>query len=196
MTLNFPGPYELRIFYSVDARDHVQKFNVDLTADPDVGTAFSSILAVTKGGGTENLAQVVSDYVGLAVNFLSDTDASFDYAELWKITPFSFDGVYRAAHVIAESGVNATATGPANQVTMTFRTQEGGSARMTLLDTVDTGWKNVSYSQLGAGTAKDLFDYLFSSNSVFLGRDTSYFDAPVKYLVGQNERLFKRVYRS
>jgi|SRR3990172_6090248 len=193
MALNFPGPYDVRIFYTVSAREHVQKLNVSLASTPDPGDPFSGITATTRVGGTRALDDAVDDWVAVIDNYFNSTDASFVRAELWQYETESFDAHFVTTYDISAPGISAIATVPASQVTWTFRTLEGGVMRVTLLDT-QSGVALPDYPPYSSA-AQDVADFVTASDNPWLGRDGSYPFANIAVSYGQNEALFRKVYR-
>jgi len=194
MALNFPGPYELRYFYTVDSRVHQLRHSLQLNDTPSVGDAFSTIIPIERDGdAVTSLNTHVDNFVAVFLPFLSSADGAVNRVELWKYTPSSFDAMYVSVYDISLAGTNVAATIPASQVIWTFRTQEGGILKITILDT--TVGAGISLVPPLPTVAQNIADYINNNNSIVLGRDTSYPFSVVGYYRGQNERLFKRLYR-
>lgn len=193
MAANFPGPYEVRIFYTTQLRQHVMKLNCTLTADPTPGDEFIDITAVTKGGGTRNLELGTLAVVTVVRPFLNTVTGEVNRAELWKYEPESFDSQFISVMDIALAGTAAGATLPATQSIWTFRTIGGGSMRFNILET-DVAPAVTVYPPF-AGRTNDVAVAMLSTNTIFHARDDTFPFAAVAYHPGQNERLFKRIYR-
>lgn len=194
MAQNFPGPYEVRIFYVVSLREHVAKLNVTPSSEPSPGDPFTSISCLDRNGSP----RVLSVQVGLLVdemdNWLNSTDADILRAELWKYEPESFDSSFVSTYDLSVAGASATATVPASQIIWTFRTGAGGSMRFTMLDVVTPPGVSV-YPPYGGITASMAALFL-DDTTVFHARDDSHPFANSGFHPGQNERLFKRIYRT
>lgn len=192
MTTNFPGPYGLRFFYTVDSLDHKQEFNIDLDADPTPGDAFNLMDAIVRGPlvTTKNLQDVVDDWVTLWATRYNDTTAEMTRAELWKYTPMSFNAAYISSYDIGENGTAAGATVLNSEVIYTFRTVEGGVTRIHFEDTISTPGPSLTYTMLTA-SQQAIVDAVLGSENAWLGRDTSQPLAFLQAHPGQNEKLFK-----
>lgn len=199
MTLNFPGPYELRFFYSVNTTPggtlvHQARYSCTLETDPDPGDAFSSFKLNLSGGGTLLASTVADNVQDVLEDFLNSSDATIDYVELWRYTPGTFQAVYVTSYDISGAGTSAVATDPAGQVIFTMRTKSGGIFKVTWLDVVGGYSLPASYADSSA-VAQAVFDY-FSSPTLapFVGRDGAYPFQPLRVFPGQSEFVFKTRY--
>jgi hypothetical protein len=142
---------------------------------------------------TLSLDTVTETYVSLAKVFMSSADADFVTAELWDYEPESFDASFVAAYEIAEAGTSGNATVPASQFMFTFRTQEGGVMKVNLMDAAVSPGQPITPPYTGSTLA---FASMFTDpDAPFLARDTSYPIANIRAYPGQNEALFKKIYR-
>lgn len=199
MVQNFPGPYELRFFYTTPESgltlNHVQRLNLNLTTQPNVGDAFVNINAVTRGGvATPDLATVVEDWLTLIDDEFSTT-VSFPNVELWEYTPLTFDAKFISAYSpTANAGVNAAPTIPAQQSIITFRTAEGGILKINLMETVRSAQQQQSFPT-GTPSINAIATFVTGSTNWILARDTSYPISRLRWLPGRNEALFKKRFR-
>lgn len=191
--INYPGPDELRIIYTVSGLTHTQRLNVDAVGSPAPGTLFNAIELVM-ADGTLQTAQAVTDaWVALLRPFFSTATTDFVRAELWHYEPESFSADYVSAYDIALAGSSGGTYVPAGQVILTFRTTEGGVMKIALMEsTVAAG---ISLTPPYGGINLALANYVIDENAPFLGRDTSYPFANIAYHPGQNEAVFKRRFR-
>ena len=194
MAFNYPGPYEVRIYYSTTNRMHVQKLNCAVTNNPAIGDAFSTILVQPHSGAPIALSTGVDAYILLVKALYAAADATFIRAELWHYTPGTFDSYYISTYVLGVAGTAAAATFPSGQVVLTFRTVEGGIMRLSLMETVSLSGVT-QYAPYGAGSVKNLTDYIIGSTGWILARDTSFPVANYAFHPGGNEALFKKIYR-
>lgn len=196
MSLNFPGPYTVKIFYDVAGYDHVLNLNVAFATPPAVGALFSAIYPLTDLGTTS--AGSLQVWVDLLITDLkplfSAAESAFRTAELWKNIPDSFAATFVSSYNISVAGTAAGSYTPASQEIYVWRTKEGGTMRLTLMETIDTVGQSQAYVDLSAGR-KTLVDNNFGSPSVWLGRDTSYKLAFLRMHPGQNEKMFRVRYR-
>lgn len=194
MVTNWPGPYDMRFFYTVQGRDHVQKLNCSPTTDPAVGTALGDIDLELQGGGVVDAETAADDWADLMKTMFSDSGAVINRVELWKYDFESYNATYVNAHALLVDGTNVLATVPASQGVMTFRTTEGGVLKLNFLDTVFPAAIKEAFPAANAGI-NAIAGFVSNSTNWILGRDTSYPILALNWLPGQNERLFKEIYR-
>jgi hypothetical protein len=194
MTTNFPGPYEVRINYVVATRPHQQRLNLRVDGTPVAGVDdFTTIDALRRDDAPFALDGEVDDWVDLMKVFYNSTDADFTNAELWKYEPLSFDASFVAAYDIGVAGTSGTSTQPASQIIATFRTQEGGIMKINLMDVVTSPGQPITPPY--AGSVAALFNPVVNGTVPWLARDTSYPIAHIRTYPGQNEALFKKIFR-
>lgn len=204
MAINFPGPYEIRLFYTVDGTpggplQHEQRLNIDVAGTPTPGSAFVDISVNTSEALTVDLDVVVEEWITTLAPLFS-SGVSFDFVELWHYpTPQSFDANFVSTYQpTANSGSSGSSTQLASQGIYTFRTIEGGIMKVSLMEQVHAPNVRESYSDLTAAR-QALVDYVLGGGAIagarFLGRDTSYPFAFIAYFPGQNEAIFKNRYR-
>jgi hypothetical protein len=194
MALNYPGPYEVRINYVVASRPHQQRLNVRIDGTPVAGVDdFTTIDALRRDDAPFALDAEVDAWVDLIKVFLPSAGGDIVNAELWKYTPDSFDADFVAAYDISVAGTNGSANTPASQLIWTFRTQEGGIMKVILMDVSTTPGLPVTPPYTGSTLA--LANAIVNGTSPWLARDTSYAIANIAMYPGQNEALFKKIYR-
>lgn len=203
MALNFPGPFEARIFYTVSNTiggpiQHVMKLNfthpVGQTIAP--GQSFGTIGVQIRQGIPVTLANAVDGLIAVLQPLYDVDDSTFDFAECWEYEPGTFDATFISSYNIGLAGSNS-APGEsiaAAQDIHVFRTQEGGIMKVNLMESKTGSTLPRSYAQL-APAHKTMVDYFLSDNIWTLARDTSYPLAYKSQFPGQNEALFKRRYR-
>ncbi len=200
MTINFPGPYQLRLYYDSDPATwpvvkHVMQFNIDCDAPPDVGAAFADIDIVRRIGTPVDLATVTEGVSAVLAAVMSDADQEITYAELWKYAPGTMQASYVATYGVDEVGTFASAGHPAGVGIYVFRTSEGGVAKLYLLEGPFPGTAQQGYSDLSAGD-QALVNYMVAdATSFFLGRDTSFLTVFLRKSPGQHETVFKKRFR-
>lgn len=206
MALNYPGPYEVRIFYSCDITpggilQHEQRLNIRLTSDPTPGQSFGAIAAFNINDDVIDLQQFVEQWVDILRPFFSTTLTSFDFAELWKYEPNSFISTFVSSLALTGAGTNTFNLVPAGQAIFTFRTEEGGIMKVNLMESNRSVSQPLAYADQDT-VEKALVDNVYKPNEpstnagvYWLARDTSYPFSPIKLFRGQNEKLFKVRYR-
>lgn len=200
MALNFPGPYEVRLFYTTSPAgftgiQHVAKYNIALDADPPVGEDFANINARMRNTGTIALDTWVDSWVALLLQLVSSAGGNtIDLAELWKYTPGTFDASYVASYSIALAGLSGAPPVPAGQAIQTYRTQEGGIMKLSFMETgLVTAVRDAP--PFTPVASENIRQAVIADTNCWLARDTSYPIAAIGNFVGQNEALFKRRYR-
>jgi len=93
------------------------------------------------------------------------------------------------------AGTGGTAQVAAGQYIWVFRTTEGGTMKVSIMEgTPHQPGIKIPYASMSAA-AKAISDALTNGTSPWLGRDTSYPFAVTGLFPGQNEALFKRRFR-
>ncbi len=199
MAIQYPGPYDLRMFYTCTVSgvplNHVQKLNIDVLDDPAPGTAFSLITVVQKDDGPNNLETYVDDWVVLLKAAYPSTSFAINRFELWKYTAESFDASFVSVYEIGETGTGGASIFPAGQYIMTFRTLEGGIMKLSFMEQVATAIGITDPPPVAQTGMQAIADFVVSDSNAFLARDTSYPFALIAGYPGQNEALFKKRYR-
>jgi hypothetical protein len=191
---NFPGPEEIRLFYSATqggiVYPHVHRFSVDVAGDVDPGEAMSEYPLNLKGGTTQAADAFIDDYVDLIAD-LYRTDTDFIYAELWRYVPDTFDSFFLSAHTVGQVGANAGATIADQQSIITFRSANGGGARLDFRHTVGSEQVTRSFPTPNT-TINNLAAFVTGSLSPIKARDNGFLIAPIHWLSGLNEHLSKK----
>ena len=202
MADNFPGPYQVRILYgSGDLSpggniSHLASLNLDLTAVPSPGAAFTTINALTKGGVLTPQLDVAMEAWLTLIALMFENITDFGIVELWSFVPDTFNATFISAYTpVANIGTSVQPNLAASQAILTFRTNEGGILRLNFMEAVFPPAASQLYPTLNVGLDA-IFDFTASDASWILGRDTSYINAPLRFLPGQNERLFKQRFRN
>ena len=199
MAINYPGPYEVRVFYTVDtspgdAITHQFRWSCELAGTPNPGDPFNTIDVYLSGGSTAALHTTTLAVINVVEDLFNSTDATFDYAELWKYEAGTFNANFVSSYTIGSAGTSASATVPCSESIFTFRSTEGGIWKLVLLDTVGTPNIPAAYADLNA-INKAIVDYFFdSSTSPVKARDGGYPFSFIRLYPGQNEALFKARY--
>jgi hypothetical protein len=197
MAINYPGPYENRIFYTVDTNPggpitHQFRYSMELKSDPDPGDAYSTIDVVLSGGGDLALHTSTLAVVNVLEDLLAEASSTIDYAELWRYTPGTFDAQYITSYAIELDGQHPSGPVAAMSLIFTFRTTAGGIMKCVLLDVPGDNNVPVTYNEL-SGALKEFVDYVkHPNNSPFLARDGGRPFVNLKTFSGQNEAIFKR----
>jgi hypothetical protein len=195
MPTNFTGPYSVEIEYIVDGFTHKQNISCDVQGTPSIGDLPSTVTLETRDLVGLNLETAVDDYLTPVLQFFNTT-VDFVGFTLWKYIPLSEQRTFITAGALVLSGLSATATEPAHQMTMSYRTQEGGIFKHVLLETI---FSDNELSSLAANANPDVVTIvaqITGSGNWQLAKDTSYPIAPLHISFGENERVFKKRFRS
>lgn len=195
MAINFPGPYGIEISYTVDGFTHSQELNVDCQGTPSPGDTPASITLETIDLVGLNLDTAVNEWVDLIKAHLNTSTSYSDYT-LWKYTPLTTERIFITSASLSQIGTDATAYRPAGQLTFSFRTQEGNTMRVVILESTNNTDAQLPIGSLAPGKSKDIADYVLSSDRWILARDTSYPIAGINWSPTENERIYKRRFRS
>ena len=196
MTENFPGPYELRLFYTVDVSPggpltHEARNSLNLETDPDVGDAFADINCVLRGGGTEDLETMLDRWVNVFEDFYDSGDTTIDYCELWKYTPGTYQAQWISTEALNQAGTATTGNRAAAESIITFRTTNGGIFKIAWQDSIAGPSPPVVYADTNQVT-KDVIDfYTHPTTAPFIARDNGWPAVSLKIFSGQNEHIFK-----
>ena len=190
MAQNFPGPYEVELFYTVDSLQHAMRINCAVQGTPAPGDSVLSISLKERGGGTVILETAVVAFVDL-LKVHYDPLATFDSYNFWRYDAGTFDRTFISSNTLGVAGTNAGSPTLSHQSTLTFRTEEGGTMRLVLLESRDSIQNRVPYASNGAAY-QAIFDFVVSTSSWLKPRDTSWAIASLNRVGGENERLFKK----
>lgn len=195
MAINYPGPYEVRIYYTVNTLVHSQRLNCRLASAPSPGDAFDDIDVLRRDDSPFSLKDEVDDWVALMLPLFSTAAPStIDYAELWAYEAESFDASFVSTYPIALTGTSGSSYQPASQYIITFRTEEGGIMKLSFMETIVVpGIRDTLPLASVAGDA--IADAIVAGTVPWLARDTSYPFACIAAYPGQSEAVFKKRFR-
>lgn len=197
MTINYPGPYEIRMFYTTTVSSvpitHVQHLSLQIVGDPDPGDEFISMNTILRDASTPTLDSVASAWATACQPlFSSGAGNTIDYMELWRYTFGTFEASFISAKSIGVAGTSGSTVQGSSQSISTFRTQEGGIFKLSFMETVITpGPKDTAPYGLAA-LESIAADIVAGDTYPWIGRDTSFPFARIAHYPGQNEALFKR----
>jgi hypothetical protein len=200
MAINFPGPFEVRFYYTTVvatvALNHIQRLSCAVAGDdPTVGTPFSSIDVGRRTGGPIGLDVAVDAYIALVTPFYSSgAGATWVRAELWQYPPESYDAGFISTYTIGEVGEAVSGPVAGSQSIVTMRTTNGGIFKYSFMESIippgvtDPGpIINEDLEALIADTE--------AGNQPWIGRDNGFPLARLSHFPGQNEALWKKRFR-
>lgn len=199
MAENLPGPYEIEFDlqgWTSPARSHVLRFSVAAVGSPAPGSLPTVVDIQKMGGATAKLNVVANQIWGFLRTLYAGTISAVGYT-LWRYVP----GTLAKDFISAGSLTNPTGTAVgsptvAHQTTLTFRSANGGILKIVLIETNLAGDTRTTLIPNPAGTLIPLFaSYVMSADNVILARDDAYPVAPLRDSRGQNERIWREVFR-
>lgn len=194
MTLNFPGPNQVRLFYTCNTHPHVQQLNCEEVSHPGVGYAIGNYDFATRAGGSVQADTAIDAWVALIKPMFSSTYTSFTHAEVWEYDPGTNDGHFLTVYSLGVSGTSGSGLITAGQAIMNFITQEGGNMRLDFMEsTIAQG--NTDPYPFPAGVIQDTANFVIGTSNWIKARDSSFPVAARNWLPGVNEAWTKRVYR-
>jgi len=195
---NFDGIYELRGYYSTvpagfTSMEHRFTLDVNITRVVDPGESFADINATTRIGGSVALTDW-SDDLTAAWQSCYPATASLGRFELWRFEEGSLNGLYISTYEVGENGENVAGSYAASQATWTFRSIGGGVARLQFMESSFGGDAKSSppYGLIDGAVAS----LLIADGSPVLARDNTPIFANIHFSQGQNEKLWRKRFRS
>jgi len=194
---NYPGPWQIRIFYTTPFNlvnyEHVLRCNVDVDTDPGPGSDFADYDLVSRAGLYYD-ADSWTDALAAAMQTFLNAVCSIDYAELWKYDGISNNAAYQSSMTLGLNGTNGTAVAADSQAIMSFRSVNGGHGFMEVLHSSFSPGQKTGYT--GAPSdVQDFMDLVTDLQSPALARDGGYLFSPLNWLPGSSEKLFKDRFR-
>lgn len=194
MALNFPGPLEARLFYTSATRRHEQRLNFNSPTVTLPGVDLTTVDVFIRGGIGPKFDVAIGDWIDLIKTQYPSVGGSFDYVEVWEYDSVSHLGTYLNTLQLGVAGTSGSTAVNAHQDIYTFRTQEGNGMRVELMESHTASFPKSTYAGLTANQ-QAIVDYLIGANGWIIARDTSYPVAFNWFYPGQNEALFKAIYR-
>lgn len=200
MALNYPGPYQVRVFYTTDVAPggpivHQMRLNCDIDGAPVTGTPFTEIGCNKRLGEPVLLHTVMTQLMDRLEDIYSAADTVINYAELWKYGVASFDAVYISTYDLSTPGVDLSDAVPCSQSYFTFRTFGGGAFKLSLMETVIPSETPVAYGDLGVDETAIADFFTGDSTSYFWARDNTYPHVCLRRNASQNEATFRQRFR-
>ncbi len=200
MAKNYPGPYQVRLTYTVTpvgevALQHVLQWNCALEGDPAVGTNFNIIPVHRRIGADTMLDSVIDNLVTVLRPMYAAATTTFTHADLWKFANLSFDASYVSTYDISLAATGAGTDIESSEQIYTYRSQEGGVMKVHLMEGENVAGGPLDYGDMNAATQNFTDWWKDDATSWALARDTSYPVAFMRMFPGQSEALFKKRHR-
>lgn len=181
--------------FSSPTRSHRLRLWVDPQGTPAIGAAPATIDIMKKSGATANL-QTVADQVWSYFRLAYSNTISASSYSLWRYQTENSKDFISGGVVASPAGSTGTIN-VAQQMTLTFRHALGGIGKVVMLETNLTGNDRNALVPNPAGTAPQrIAAFLLSADSPMVALDNSFPVAALRDSRGQNEAIFKMVYRA
>lgn len=200
MAGNYPGPYEIEFTltgWNSPSREHVVRFSVAVLSNPPAGTLPTAIDVQKMGGGTAKL-NVVADQIWSFLRLNYHSGITVTGYTLWKYVTGTLAKDFIAAGTVSTpTGTSGVAPTVAGQVTLTFRSAGGHVLKVVLIESSNTGDSRITLLPNPAGNSvQRLAGYIMSADNVALARDDTYPVAAMRDSRGQNEKIWRKIWRS
>jgi hypothetical protein len=176
-------------------RSHVVRAWVSASGSPVVGALPADVQIQKRGGTTASLQSVADQFWSfLRLSYgVTITAANFS---LWRFATENARDFISGGSVANPAGTGASPV-IAGQCTLTFRHALGGIGKIVLLESGNGGDSRSSLIANAAGSATQrLAAYLMSADSPMVALDNSFPVTPLRDSRGQNEAIWRLVYRS
>lgn len=198
---SYPGPYTLEIDYftTINSRSlkHTNVVNCVAVGSPVPGTAATSILLATAGGGTKTLADAAAQWWSF-YRLLLPTSTTAGAMSLYRITPNTSKRTFiQSVVVLPATGAVANAPLAAREDTLTFRSGKGKWLTIDAQETSNANDTQVPLTPNAGGSAQQrVAAYMLSADCVLSSRDRSFPVGAMNYSNTQNEAIYRKRFRS
>jgi len=181
--------------FTAPTRSHKLRLWVNVQGTPAVGAAPSAIDIMKRGGATATLASV-ADQAWSYFRLMYATTISATSYSLWKFATQNSRDFISAGTPASPAGATGSVQ-PAQQVTLTFRHALGGIGKLVFMECNQTGNSRGSLVANAGGTAPQrVAAYIMSADGAMIGLDNSFPVTPLRDARGENEAMFRLLYRS
>ena len=199
MAENLPGPYEIEfdmLGWSSPAREHVHRINVACVGTPAIGALPTAINIQKMGGGSGTLNVVANQYWEFMRLFYPAAITTSGYI-LWKYVVGTLGKTFISSGTVTNPAGNGAAIVAASQLTLTYRSALGGIMKQVLLEPNLAGSNRIPLIPNAAGASyQRMAAYIMSADNIALARDDGFPIAPMHAASGENERMFRKLYRT
>lgn len=177
-------------------RTHVHNFFVAPTATPATGELPANIRVQLLGGGDASLPDAVGSYMNFLRN-LYPSSVTMGSWTLWRFaTQYQRDFITSGIHTTTTAGTGSLL--PGQQFTQTFRTAGGSILKLVNLEgSYNAGNLKLQVAGDAGGDALERYvAFVVSAGSPIIGIDNTFPIQPLFSSFGENESLFRKLYRS
>lgn len=176
-------------------RTHVVRMWVSPTGVPAIGTPASAVTIQKLGGATAAL-DVVANQAWSYFRLQWQSIISATGYSLWRYVTENSRDYVTGGSLTTPTGTGAGTT-VAAQATLTFRHALGAVSKIVLLEGTNAGDTQTALIANAAGTpTQRLAAYLMSADSPMVSLDNSFPVTPLRDSRGQNEAIWRKVYRN
>lgn len=199
MVANMPGPYEIEFEltgWTAPARSHLFRVSVAAVGSPTAGSLPTAIDIQKMGGSTAKL-NVVANQIWEFVRLWFTSSIACNNYTLWRYVPGTLAKDFISAGTMTNpAGSAGGSLIPSHQVTLTFRSANGGILKVVLLESTQGGDTRAVLTANPAGTPPQrLASYMMSADNVILARDDAFPVTPLRDSRGQNEKIWRMLNR-
>lgn len=196
MTVRPPGPYLLDIPYVQTGEVHHFTVNCDVVGPATIGLSPTVITMRSQGSGPLILAGAADDLWDVIRPIMPATTIASQYV-LWKYNGTNLDKTFISGGTLTTpDGSSVGAVVLASQAIFTFRSGAGNIGKLVVNDTPITLNTRGPLGTSSIGVTAAIKTYLLSANCIVMARDRSFPVAGLNESFGQNEKLWRRRYRS
>ena len=193
-----PGPFSVQIPYIVQGISHNFEFNCDVLGNPAIAADPQFIDLRTRDGQGASLQYCVNTlWASLRMALHLSTIAS-TYT-LWRRNQNNSERAFVSGGTLTPvNGGEGGTIQLAHQNTLIWRSAGGSFLRIVILEGVFGGNESVPYPTAAAtGTPfDDINTFLLSGENWVMARDRSFPVVPLSLSNGQNEKVWRRRFRS
>lgn len=195
---NLPGPYEIEfelVGFVNPTRSHFVRVACAALGSPAPGTLPTAIDIQKKGGSTAKLDIVANQYWEFVRLFYSNAIQCSGY-QFWRYVTGTFAKDFISSGALTNPACSGAGGQNAAQITLTFRSANGGIMKFVLLESNQTGDNRVALIPNAAGTPPQrVAAYMLSADGIQLARDDAYPVNALRDSRGQNERVWREIFR-
>lgn len=193
MTVNSLAPAYVELFYSatIDSRlhPHTATYPVIPTATPVVGNVPNF---VTNDDNDDTATNLITDWIDI-MKTAYNGGFTFDRADIYSQPTDDDDPLFIVTIPLAVVGTSITATVKFCRLTCSFKTELGGNARLTLMESIYA--VNATDSFPYASVPIDsLADYALGNSGWIRGRDNGKLSTSTRYVTKVDDALRKKYF--
>lgn len=182
--------------FTAPTRSHKLRMWVLPSGAPTVGTAPIAVTLMKKGGSTASL-QAVADQAWSYFRLLYATSVNASSFSLWYWPTNTARDFITGGSLATPAGNGGGTISAAYQVTLSFRHALSGIGKLVFLETNTAGSTLTALVPNAAGTpTQRIAAYIMSADSPMVALDNSFPISPLRQGLGENEAIFRKIYRS